>query len=170
MIGQFKFKGKPEFNFRELKVKPVPESIRAVYQIIDEMQEDKVYTIRIDEYKDKRTLDQNAYMWVLLQRLSEKLKIPHEDLYRTYIKSAGQYQIACVQDKDVKNCINDWSRLGIGWFCETDISKIPNCTNVKMYRGTSVYDKEQMSLIIDSIIDDCKEFEISTEVKGYGCY
>ena len=41
-------------------------------------------------------------------------------------------------------------------------SKIPGCVNVTVWYGSSTYDVEQMSRLIDQIVADCKEADIET--------
>ena len=41
-------------------------------------------------------------------------------------------------------------------------SKIDGCTNVIVYYGSSTYDSKQMSVLIDRIVQDCKELGIET--------
>ena len=56
-----------------------------------EQAKDKQFEIK--EYKQKRSLDSNAYCWVLLGKLQDKLHIPKEDIYRDLIKNIGSYEI-----------------------------------------------------------------------------
>ena len=41
-------------------------------------------------------------------------------------------------------------------------SKLPGCTNVILYYGSSTYDSKQMARLIDNIIQDCKAVGIET--------
>ena len=143
------------------------ESTFAVKEMIDDLQSDTVYLAKVTQFKTKRTLDQNAYLWVLCQRIAEVIKSTKEEVYRGFIKEVGQFDILCIQDKAVERFIRNWNDKGIGWFCETDTSKIKKCKNVIAYYGTSVYDKSEMSRVIDMITEECKELKISLIVQGY---
>ena len=56
------------------------ENVFAVLQNAPEMLEDgKKYTVEVREQKNHRSLEANAYAWVLLDKLSEKLFLPKED-------------------------------------------------------------------------------------------
>lgn len=114
--------------------------------------------IKISKYREKRSLDANAYCWVLLGKLSAKLNRTKEDIYREHIKDIGDNcEIVCVIDKAVKKLCDGWRRNGIGWTTDTMPSKIEGCTNVILYYGSSIYDTEQMSRLINNIVEDCKE-------------
>lgn len=112
----------------------------------------------------KRSLDANAYCWVLLDKLSAALRIPKEELYQWQItKIGGVSDTVCVPDKAVKRLKSIWESKGLGWQVETFQSKIDGCTNCILYYGSSAYDTEQMSRLIDSVITDCREVGIETK-------
>lgn len=119
--------------------------------------------VEIKKYRKRRSLDANAYAWVLIDRLAEKLRMPKLDVYRELIRNIGGVsQTVCVQDKAVQNLIAGWSHNGLGWFAETMPSKLAGCTNVVLYYGSSSYDSAQMSALLDLLIDDCKAQGIET--------
>lgn len=119
--------------------------------------------VEIKKYRKRRSLDANAYAWVLIDRLAEKLHMPKLDVYRELIRNIGGVsQTVCVQDKAVQDLISGWSHNGLGWFAETMPSKLAGCTNVILYYGSSSYDSAQMSSLLDLLIDDCKAQGIET--------
>lgn len=116
----------------------------------------------IKPFKAKRSLDANAYAWVLLDKLAKKLRMPKTEVYRNIIKDFGVVDIVCVRDKRANKLIEAWAENGIGWIAETMPSKIDGCTNVVLYYGTSSYDTEEMSVFVDAIVTECKEQGIET--------
>ena len=119
--------------------------------------------IKIDKYREKRTLDSNAYAWALMDRLASRMSLPKEEVYRGYIKEiGGNSDIVCVQDKAVEKLRQGWSKNGTGWVTDTMPSKLDGCTNVVLYYGSSTYDTAQMSRLIDMIVNDCKAQGIDT--------
>lgn len=125
-------------------------------KMVDELHDEKV-SIKIGKFKKKRSLDANAYCWVLISKLAEKLKIPKTDIYRQAIKEiGGNCDTVCVQDKAVKSLCDGWERNGLGWQTETTPSKIDGCTNVVLYYGSSTYDVSQMSLLVNYILEECR--------------
>lgn len=119
--------------------------------------------VEIKKYRKRRSLDANAYAWVLIDRLAEKLHMTKIDVYRELIRNIGGVsQTVCVQDKAVQDLISGWSHNGLGWFAETMPSKLSGCTNVILYYGSSSYDSAQMSSLLDLLIDDCKAQGIET--------
>ena len=109
-------------------------------------------------------MDANAYFFVLADKLAEKLNTTKEEVYRNAIKQIGGVsETVCVKDQAVERLCEGWRKNGIGWQTDTLPSKIPGCTNVILYYGSSTYDTKQMSLLLQNIIEDCKAQGIPTE-------
>lgn len=87
-----------------------------------EQDKDKQYEIK--EHKQRRSLDSNAYAWVLLGELQNKLHIKKEDIYRDLIKNIGSYEIVPIKNEAVERFRESWSKNGIGWITETMKSKL----------------------------------------------
>lgn len=123
----------------------------------------KAGNYEIKQIRNKRSLDANAYCWVLLDSLSAASQTPKEELYRRYITEIGGVSdTVCVPSRAVDRLVAIWQGKGLGWQAETFPSKIQGCTNVILYYGSSVYDTKQMTRLIDSIVEDCKSIGIET--------
>lgn len=135
------------------------ENVGALY---DELHETDV-DVTVKKHREKRSLDANAYFWVLVDRLAEKTRIPKTDIYRRYIREiGGNHEMVCVIDSAVKKLRNKWEHNGLGWQTDTMPSRIPGCTNVILYYGSSTYNTRQMSHLIDMAVQDCQEQNIET--------
>lgn len=131
--------------------------------LFDEFKE-KDLTVIFKQFRKKRSVDANSYFWVLCNKLAEKTKLPKDEIYRSSIKNiGGNCYISPVLLEEKDNAIKMWESHGIGWVCEdTGSSKLEGCTNIIFYAGSSFYDTEQMSRLIDNIIQDCKAVGIET--------
>lgn len=132
--------------------------------LYDNLHDCEKLSIKIDKFREKRSLDANAYAWVLMDRLAEKLSVTKEEIYRKIIKEIGGVsEIVCVKKAAVESLCEKWSGNGIGWQTETMPSKIDGCMNVILYYGSSTYDTAQMSRLIENIIQDCEAVGIETK-------
>lgn len=127
------------------------------------------YVAEIKEYREKRSLDANAYCWVLIGKLAAKLStdetpVSPERIYREAIRDVGDnYEVMPVRDDALERWKTIWTRNGIGWLCdELGASKIPGYTNVRCFYGSSVYDKSQMSRLINIIVEECRTQGVET--------
>ena len=121
------------------------------------------YDADLKEHREKRSLDANAYCWVLLDKLAEATRIPKDEIYRKAIREIGGVSdTVCVQRKAAARLCEGWASNGLGWFTERSESRLEGCVNVTLYYGSSTYDTAQMSRLIDYIIEDCKALGIET--------
>ena len=120
--------------------------------------------IKVGKWRNKRSLDANAYCWVLISRLAEKLNIPKTEIYRNAIREiGGNSDMVCIQTKAVDSLRDGWERNGLGWLTETMPSKLEGCTNVVLYYGSSTYDTAQMRRLIENIQEECRLQGIETK-------
>lgn len=127
------------------------------------MESGKQYEIEIRLVKQKRSLDANNLLWVMIDQLAEKLGIPKIELYRNAIKEIGGVsEVYCGKQEAIERLCSEWEKRGLGWFSETHASKLPGCVNATLYYGSSSYDVSQMSRLIDNVIQDCHAVGIET--------
>lgn len=132
-------------------------------EICRELSDGKVRELTIR--RRKRSLDANAYAWVLMGKLAGKLRMTPEDVYRSYVPDVGDnYTIVLVLAEAVDDFREQWCRGHLGRSV-TDLGpsrRHRNCHNILCYYGSSDYDKEQMARLIDLIVQDCREQGIET--------
>lgn len=105
-------------------------------QVLDTLKDGKAYDVEIKEHREKRSLDSNAYAWLLIDRLAEKLRIPKTEIYRRYIREiGGNNETVCVTAEAADKLRSGWEHNGLGWQTDTMSSKLPGwsgwfCTTV----------------------------------------
>lgn len=139
------------------------ENPQTAMNVWDELHRDEKVSVRFAKHRKKRSLDSNAYAWVLMDRLSAKLLIPKEQIYRHYITEIGGVSdTVCVRTDSVNKLRETWSKNGLGWLSTSFPSSTPGYTNVILYYGSSTYDTRQMHRLIELIVQDCKAQGIET--------
>lgn len=128
---------------------------------LEELKEDKL-SIEIKKYRKNRSLDANAYMWVLISKLEEKINISKDIIYKDAIRNIGVYEVIPVKNEAVERFIEAWTKNGLGWVCETTKSKLEGYTNILAYYGSSTYNTAEMSRLIDFVVQECKQLDIET--------
>lgn len=157
-------------TFREIKleggwlmVKPEREDLGKAMALVRK-HKNKLYSLEVKEYRRKRSLDANAYAWVLIHKLAEAMHLTPVEVYREAIRSVGNNATPlCVREQDVAKIIRSWERNGLGWVVDNlGMSQVRGCRNLLAYHGSSTYDTEQMSRLIDILVQDCKALDIET--------
>lgn len=128
----------------------------------DELKDSDV-TVEIKKARKHRSLEANAYAWVLIDAIAAKMGLKKTEVYRNAIKEIGGVSTTgCFLTKAVPLLRQSWEKNGLGWQVETMESKLDGCTNVILYYGSSVFDSEQMRRMIDSLIQDAEALGIPT--------
>lgn len=130
----------------------------------------KKYQVEIREYRKPRSIDSNNYFWTLCGKLAAKLTLPEapitpEDVYKECIRGVGDnYEIIPIRKDAISSWEKLWCKGHIGRFIE-DLGECRNVSgyhNIKTYVGSSDYNQEQMTRLINIITTSCKEQGIET--------
>lgn len=125
--------------------------------------QNKLYDCKIKQHREKRSLDANAYCWVLLDKLADAIRSTKEEIYLQKVREIGIFRDFILEEAAVKTFRTVWERQGTGWPTEiVDYSRSGDCQVVRAYYGSSQYNTKQMSRLIDSIVQDCKDLGIET--------
>lgn len=127
-------------------------------QYLYNQDKDKKFVIK--EHKEKRSLNANAYCWVLIGKIADVVGNTKEEVYREYIKHKGIYRIVTIDKKAASTFIKIWSEKGLGWLCETSETKIEGLVDIIAYYGTSSYNSKQMANFINFIVEEAKNLNI----------
>ena len=125
---------------------------------------DKEYDVIVRRATKRRSLDANAYAWVLLSKLAEKLRIPTKEAYRGIVADTGFYTIVPIREDAIEAWCRRWAKNGTAWMTE-DMGPCRNTIgfhNIKCWHGSSAYTQKEMSAFIDLIIAECNELGIPT--------
>lgn len=119
-------------------------------------------SIEVKRWRKKRSLDANAYAWVLIDKIAQATGVPKTEVYRQAIREIGGVSdIVAVPDNAVDKFREGWSKQGIGWQTEILDSK-PGYKRIVVYYGSSTYDTQQMAALIDSLVQDAQALGIET--------
>ena len=140
-----------------IRVKDRRAAIQAAAEIT------KPHAVEIKQYREKRSLDANAYMWTLLDKLAAALRTTKEELYRGYVSNVGVFREFHFRPDEAKTLKTAWERNGTGWPTEdVDFTSDGEMVVVRAYYGSSTYNTKQMSRLIDAVVEDCNEQGIET--------
>lgn len=140
------------------------KAVGRLYEGIGGIDQSKDYDVVIKPKKRKRSLDANAYLWVLIGKLGEVLHKPDTEVYREYIRDNGVFEIIPIREDAIQRWTETWRRNGIGWVCDDmgECRNTPGYHNIKCYYGSSTYTTKEMTRLIDAVVDDCREQGIET--------
>ena len=140
------------------------KTLENVRQAIDPENE---FTVDLKSNK-KRSLNANAYMWVLCEKIAQKTSQPKapitkEDVYRENIRLVGVWDDMAIIPQAVQRFISGWESKGVGWFCEKfGESKVKGAEKIRVYYGSSSYEQPEMSRLVDLVVVTAQDLGIET--------
>lgn len=109
--------------------------------------------------KKKRSLDANAYCWVLCQMIADARKLTKEEVYRNAIREGNQFTPLTVKKEAYPELKRVWEERGIGWIAEI-VDESEESYTVLAYYGSSIYDTKEMAWLIDRLVQDAKSLDL----------
>ncbi len=123
----------------------------------------KELTVTAKKYRKARSLNANAYAWALLDQLAVRMHVAKESLYKSYVRNIGGNNDQMLMNGEaVGRFCSAWQSYGLGWITDVMPSGAKGMSLVTAYYGSSTYDTEQMSRLIDLIVQDCQSVGIET--------
>lgn len=115
--------------------------------------------IEVKRKRKKRSLNANAYFWQLVNKVAIATNSTDQDVYRDLVHNFGVSTTLMVRPEAQESFIRIWTegKDSSGWFCEDLGHGV-----IKAYSGTSTYNTQQMSRMIDGLVEECKELNIET--------
>ena len=135
---------------------------------LQEIKEDKL-SVEIKKWHKKRSLDANAYCWVLCDSIAKELSkngiTTKEEVYKDAILQIGTFEPFIVQEKTYENFKRIWEKQGLGFLVQ-EVSRKDKCVKVNAYYGSSTYDSKEMSLLIEILVQLANSLNVETKSKA----
>ena len=124
---------------------------------VNNIQSCEKLSIKAVKHRNKRSLDANAYCWVILQKIAEVL---HQDKWNVYLEMLGKYGVfthIIVKPNVVDKVKEEWRTVK-----ELGEVSVNGMTGIQLqcYFGSSTYNTKEMSVLIDGIVYEAKELGI----------
>lgn len=134
--------------------------------IVEQLKNENKLNIEMKKWYKKRSLDANAYCWVLCNNIANELSkngiTTKEEIYRDAILQVGSFEPFIVQEKTFEKFKRIWEKQGLGFLVQ-EVSRQGKCVKVNCYYGSSTYDSKEMSLLIEILIQLAKSLNLETK-------
>lgn len=156
-----------DFNTRKPKISLLLNTNEI--SVIEELKNENKLNLELKKYRKKRSLDANAYCWVLCDMIAKELSkegiTTKEEIYKDAISRIGKFEPMIVEEKAFENFKRIWEKQGLGFLVQ-EVSRKDKCVKVHCYYGSSTYDSKEMSLLIDLIVQEAKQLGLETKSKN----
>ena len=126
--------------------------------LVDEMRDKDKLSIEVKVYREKRSLNANAYAWTLIGKIADAVRAGKDEIYLKCLKRYGQSELISVL-----------SHVPIGnyvkYYEEAGESKLNGkmFTHYRVFKGSSEFDTREMSIFVDGICDEARALGIQVE-------
>jgi hypothetical protein len=110
----------------------------------------KRFEVSEETSKKKRSLTQNAYYWVMLNKLAAKLRMSDSELHKNMLREYGVYDVFSILDNiPIDGYFRYYDVIGHGYVNGRRFK------HVKVYKGSSHMDSAEFSRLIDGMREEC---------------
>ena len=123
---------------------------------VGELISEKPYRITLKKWSERRSLDANAYLWVLVTKMADVIGTSKDELYEQLLDRYG------LVDEDVVITVKasvDMSKIEGHWHLLKSDGKWSGYIRIK---GTSEYTRAEMARFLDMVVDEAKELGVET--------
>ena len=115
--------------------------------------------VKVVKHRQKRSLDANAYLWVLLFKMADVLKTDKWEVYLEVLSRYGVFTHIIVKPNMVDKVKEEWRAVK-----ELGEVTVNGKTGIQLqcYFGSSTYDTKEMATLIDGVVSEAKEMDIET--------
>ena len=156
---------------RWLKIK-LPDPGR----IVDQLKPGR-YDITIKPHREKRSLDQNALYWATLTELAKHLKTSNAELHNIILSRYGQCErydgqvvfVVLPDTPEAEKKAQEAETYHVKPTSQTKQGKDGQTYRTYiLMRGSSTYNSEEMTRLIDGLMSECAECGLILEERRYG--
>lgn len=127
----------------------------AIIQYLFQQDREKVFEVR--EHKQKRSLTQNAYFWVLVNEIANVTRQSKDDIHLQMLKEYGQNEVFSIRsDIDVSRYLKYYEEIGKGKVNGKEF------THYRVFKGSSEMDSREMAILIDGVVQEAEQLGIPT--------
>ena len=132
--------------------------IGKVKDIIDWLlEQDKNNIYEIKEYKQKRSLNSNAYLWLLCTEIANIMNLSKEEVYVKMLEDYGvSILVPLTPETEPEKYFKYYSFFEKGKLNEKE------CMWYKVFKGSSEYDSKEMTHLLNGVVEEAKNLGIVT--------
>ena len=129
-------------------------------QEIDEIKDAKL-NIVVKKHRNKRSLDSNAYAWVLMQKIAEEIGKSKWEVYLDMLQRYSKAFTHLIVKPNAVDAVMSMYRTAI------DLGEIvvngQRGHQLQVYFGSSTFNTDEMQVFLTGIVETAKEMGIQTE-------
>ena len=128
---------------------------------------DDLCDVDIKKHTEKRSLDANNYMWVLCRDLARDLSkespVTSFEVYRLMLRRySSWWDVIWISENMFNFLKSEEEKKNATYRVVDDLERKGGKVKAKVWLGSSKFNSEEMSRVIDGIVQECKDRDIDT--------
>lgn len=127
---------------------------------VQKIQDVERLDIKAVKHREKRSLDANAYLWVLLQKIAEAIKSDKWSVYLEMLKRYSRAFTHIIVKPHAVDAVKELYRTTV------DLGDVnvngQTGRQLQVYYGSSTFNTKEMAVLLDGVISECRELNIET--------
>lgn len=122
--------------------------------------------IAVKKWRKKRSLDANAYYWVLVSKIAGKLRCSKDEIHNVMLGRYGQPER---EENGSAVIISVLEQIDLSKRDDIHVKSVGHgtvqgkrFTHYLLLRGSHTYDTKEMSVLIDGVVSEAREMGIET--------
>lgn len=120
-----------------------------------EQDKDKLFEVK--EYKKKRSLNTNYYLWVLCTKMAEIMNLTKEEVYLKMLEDYGVSLLVPLRPEKNPDGYFKYYK-----FFEDGELNQKKCKWYLVFKGSSQYNSKEMSVLLNGVVQEAKQLGIVT--------
>lgn len=118
--------------------------------------------VLIKKHRSLRSLDANAYAWVLISKIAQKMDPPldKQEVYLLMLKRYGQGGQVSIQTSQFESVIREFDYHKVIGHSTANGREF---THADVLVGSSKYNTKEMATLIDGIVQEARDLDIDTD-------
>lgn len=133
---------------------------QSALQSVDSIKDCEKLSIKAVKHRNRRSLDSNAYAWVLMQKIAEAVNSDKWSIYLECLQKYSRSFTHVIVKPEAVDAMKELYRTSI------DLGEITvngrSGHQLQVYFGSSTFDSKEMSVFLDGIVSECKDLGIET--------
>ena len=119
----------------------------------------KLLSVDVKQHRERRSLDVNAYLWVILSQMAAALNTTKDELYIEMLDRYGVFTHLIVKPEVASRVKQEWRTVR-----ELGEVTVNGKTGIQLqvYFGSSSYNTKEFSVLLDGVISEAHEIGIET--------
>ena len=121
-------------------------------------------TIQVKKFSKPKSLNANNYLWKLCSLLAAKLGSTKEEIYRHELRDYSSiWTVEHLKPNTYKYLKSQENEENADFRVVEKLGEENGLIVTRLYLGSSKFTQEQMSVLLNGVVQDCKEQGVETE-------